>query len=41
MSADIVNIADARAARDRRNLLTFALAFLLLAALCYGGGEGE
>jgi hypothetical protein len=39
MSADVYQLADARAARDRRNLFAFALAVLLLAAVCWSGDE--
>lgn len=39
MSADVYQLDDARAARERRNLVTFALAFLLLAALAWAGDE--
>jgi hypothetical protein len=39
LSADIYQLDDARAARDRRNLVAFAVGVLLLLALCYGGGE--
>lgn len=37
--ADVVNIADARAAKQRRELFVGVLAFLLLWVLCNGGGE--